>query len=629
MQQSHASLLARIAELELALTHQSRSRSRPTSIMSVSSTASSEPPDELLQLVADLKLERDELNRDVDGWRQRVRDLEHSKSVMERRLDAERRENWLKGEKLGLVEVEKENLSRQLKMKESIVANLTKRLETVEVQYRNALRERDALHEDAETAKRQLADAHIILNAKRSTERDLASCRAALAEEEARNEELLRELERYRSFTSGNPSSTAFSRTQTSAPSRQGLGFQSVDSTSTTVDPEEHQLATKGPFTLKVVEEEECDSQEEDNGLAHYEDEEDSDMSFTGLNRSASFDSFDEDDLPRSVTHLQFAADHGGLDLTPQMQPRSVSASPSPSPSPSPCPTPTGPVHQISTPSHANRASLSKTWTFPRGERSSSPSQKRQPDEVDRFFICLEDMDEPQSAVDEFNKFGDKSVFSEGLKLVDNDACSPFVLPIQSSTSSGMLEPVKEEDDECSDFDCEEVEGGVKFVFSPPMSSTTPSTPSFNQFMDDHDTDEAIPFMFPQRTNNAYQPSSSSSSSSKVSPIVSASPSIGASASPNLNGSVFATPKVKISAPVSRIPPPSPPKFSAPKPRNQPPQRKAVPAFSLKQGNASSSTSTSVQQVSSPKVNSRLPVYTNAKSANGSHFTPRSLSTPA
>ena len=99
-----------------------------------------------------------------------------------------------------------------------------------------------------------------------------------------------------------------------------------------------------------------------DTGNSGSEDEEDSDMSFSGLDRSSSYDSFDEDDLPRSVTHLQFSADHTPLEMTPQVQPRSVSASPSPSPSPSPCPTPTGPVHQISTPNHANRASLSKTW---------------------------------------------------------------------------------------------------------------------------------------------------------------------------------------------------------------------------------------------------------------------------
>ncbi len=202
MQQSHASLLARISELELALSSQGRSRSRPTSIMSdVSSTASSEPPDELLHLVADLKWERDELNRDIDGWRQRVRDLEHSKGVMERRLDAERRENWLKGEKLGLVEVEKENLSRQMKMKESVIANLSQRLETVDAQYRIALRERDAMHEDAETAKRQLADAYSILNVNRSLEHELATTREALAEGQMRNEALQRELEHFNSLT--------------------------------------------------------------------------------------------------------------------------------------------------------------------------------------------------------------------------------------------------------------------------------------------------------------------------------------------------------------------------------------------------------------------------------------------
>ncbi|KAJ2964350.1 hypothetical protein NUW54_g14240 [Trametes sanguinea] len=67
---------ARITDLERAL-KRSGPRSRPVSCASDASSAStalSEPSDEMLQLIADLKAERDELKKDVDGWRNRVAD---------------------------------------------------------------------------------------------------------------------------------------------------------------------------------------------------------------------------------------------------------------------------------------------------------------------------------------------------------------------------------------------------------------------------------------------------------------------------------------------------------------------------------------------------------------------------
>ncbi|KAF8076023.1 hypothetical protein FPV67DRAFT_1664336 [Lyophyllum atratum] len=81
---SHNALLARITDLERALTVRRMSSgglsangsSRPVSIASdfsySSEYGSGEPSDEMLRLVADLKAERDDLKRDVDGWRTRV-----------------------------------------------------------------------------------------------------------------------------------------------------------------------------------------------------------------------------------------------------------------------------------------------------------------------------------------------------------------------------------------------------------------------------------------------------------------------------------------------------------------------------------------------------------------------------
>lgn len=190
LHQSHASLLTRIAELEHAL--QCRSRSRPISLHSDDSTDPSEPPDdEMLQLVADLKAERDELNRDIEGWRQRVRDLEHAKTslghekvALERRLEAERRERWIKDERLSLLETEKDTLHRQLVMKDEELTNIGRRLESMQTQLHQAHLECDSLREDAEISKRQLLEAQRLLEARKGTEAELRRVHEVLRTEQ-------------------------------------------------------------------------------------------------------------------------------------------------------------------------------------------------------------------------------------------------------------------------------------------------------------------------------------------------------------------------------------------------------------------------------------------------------------
>ncbi|KAI0253157.1 hypothetical protein BJV78DRAFT_245670 [Lactifluus subvellereus] len=85
--QSQAALVARISELERTLSF--RTQSRPISVAaSELSSSAPEPTDEMLRLVTDLKAERDELKRDIDGWRTRVGDLEKQTSALALRLDA-------------------------------------------------------------------------------------------------------------------------------------------------------------------------------------------------------------------------------------------------------------------------------------------------------------------------------------------------------------------------------------------------------------------------------------------------------------------------------------------------------------------------------------------------------------
>jgi hypothetical protein len=85
---------------------------------------------------------------------------------------------------------------------------------------------------------------------------------------------------------------------------KHGLGFMSLDSESSTTDVDPDSSDDNIRFSLKIVQEEsnasdEDDYSEEEDALAGYEDEEDTDIS---LQSSSSFGS--EDDLPRSTHHL-------------------------------------------------------------------------------------------------------------------------------------------------------------------------------------------------------------------------------------------------------------------------------------------------------------------------------------
>jgi hypothetical protein len=76
-----------------------------------SGSANGEPSDEMLCLIADLKAERDELKRDMDGWRTRVADLESQIAIFAKRVENERREAWVARCRVG---VEKATLSKKI-----------------------------------------------------------------------------------------------------------------------------------------------------------------------------------------------------------------------------------------------------------------------------------------------------------------------------------------------------------------------------------------------------------------------------------------------------------------------------------------------------------------------------------
>jgi len=455
---SHNALLARITDLENALT--CRARSRPASgVSDVSSGAASEPTDEMLSLITDLKAERDELKRDVDGWRTRVADLEDKVGKFSTRVEAERREAWVARSRLGLLEVEKTGLEKSLKDKDVLFQEVSKQLDSI-TEERNYLKAN--LKEVQEAAKR-----------KQGTEEECTQLQAALQEERQIREDLERMLEHAGLLATPTPETSSFKRQM----------FRSMDSEASLTDVEPFDdIFPKGVTLKAVVEEEDTpvghDEEfdwEEDNGLAGYEDEEDSDVSFESPNGS-SVGSMD--DYSRADLHMD----------TPSLVASDVSShSASPTPTATPAPS-----------KHVANNSLSKTWTFPSRYQLVSPPRYER--EVDRFFGCLEDLDSSPPIGFMAKEPSYKGLFSKNLNADtdSDDEMPPFVFPshvgMVVDTSMKTLGVVHEEEEAGEegeeeqvvevkhideDFDGEEFEGGIRFTFNTPTTPIVSVTPPF------------------------------------------------------------------------------------------------------------------------------------------------------
>jgi predicted nucleic acid-binding Zn-ribbon protein len=449
---SHNVLLARITELERTLRNRS-SRSRPVSYASDASAASSEPSDEMLQLISDLKAERDELKRDVDGWRQRVANADKQVDVLAKRIEAERMDAWVARSRLGLLEVEKASLEKNSREKASA-------LNQSMAENAALARERDGMQHEIMKLNARLKDADAAVD-------ECMRLRTALEQERARREELERLLD-----DAGLLNTPALHHT-THAPGKRPpfavrptsirprvLGFQSIDSESSATDVESMDDSfTKAELTLDAVAEEDSELSEDDDdddGLAGYEDEDDSDLSFSSPGGS-SIGSGDELDIQSNILPT---ADEAVQYLNSSPVPKK--------------------------PTHASRSSISKTWTFPRGNTAPAVQQA---DEVDRFFGCLDDVDSPPLSSEEVRKAMFSFTFASA---VDEEEMPPFVLPcdvgvVVESSSLRSLDIVPEEaeeeeeeeegdaDDEDEELVGEQVDGGIRFTFQiPPIICVTP-----------------------------------------------------------------------------------------------------------------------------------------------------------
>ncbi|KAH9482899.1 hypothetical protein JR316_0004999 [Psilocybe cubensis] len=570
---SHNALLARITDLERALSMRRRESggysnggsSRPASVASNFSSSSAgtsgvngsqagEPSDEMLNLIADLKSERDELKRDVDGWRTRVGDMENQMSVLTKRIEHERRDAWVARSRVGLLEVEKGVLAKKVEALDELLAIHDKEKGDLENQVGSLLKENS-------DSKQRITE----------LEAQVESLRLELANERSKNVKESDPL-----VTPTPRSFDSFKRPGMGLPNKKhGLGFASVDSESSVTDVEQDSSDDCIPvskFPLKSVQEESDevdedgvagydDEDDEDNGLAGYEDEEDTDMS---LQSSSSFDS--EEDLPRSIAHLH----NSGLPSSP-----------------------TTPRPQVFTPprsNHARRATLSKTWTFPFGCQPQTPPKVEEDETVDRFFGCLDDGESDTtgsvpSSPSAYSYEKSKGLFASGFKFASADDNASFFLPDGVGTLADSqdgsdkedkaLSVVAEEDEEETTSETEatgmdsidgedlfgEEIGGIRITFTPPQeepvveerkqiqlvspikrTSPPPILPALNFGIEEDDEDEeeqddirrVIPFNFgrPSREERQASPPPPVTVSA---PVISAPlPPLARSASPSM-----------------------------------------------------------------------------------------------
>jgi predicted nucleic acid-binding Zn-ribbon protein len=366
----HNALLARITDLEKALS--CRPRSRPQSQLSDASSVmesfTSEPTDEMLQLIADLKEQRDDLSRDIDGWRTRVSDLEKQSGLLAQRLDAERREAWVARSRVGLLEVEKAALEKSCENQRQHASEFRGQYQQLQSDYRQVSEELKRVQEDREakiaSSSNEISRLCTSLNQEQSKvatlEKELAAARATII-----------------NLTSAQPQKQH------------------------TPVPDSRSILAAGGHQKDVFVDDDMDDEEEEeeDPLAGYEDEDELDFTFQ------SSTSFGSEDLssPRKTS------------LVPSLS-RSRSGSPVES-IPSPLNVPTL-LPAPAQPTHVSRATLSKTWTFPKAVSVAPPPTSQS--EIDRFFGCLDDNESAPSSpslstVPSYQT--SKDMFSMGFKI--------------------------------------------------------------------------------------------------------------------------------------------------------------------------------------------------------------------
>ncbi|KIJ26993.1 hypothetical protein M422DRAFT_271882 [Sphaerobolus stellatus SS14] len=378
--------------------------------MSETESVSSTPSDELLQLVSDLKAERDELMRDVEGWRKRVSDLEKQIGMLNRRVEAERRDAWVASERMGVLEVEKKRVREDLERARRENNRLESALWTEETARKHAEEERDA--------------------ATQATQEEQEKREAAEREAQRLQAELIQLREHTLRVEADLQAATATPKVSYSI-------HRFDDGDSTDVDEEYIPLGMRSLKLNSVSEEPEHDlpqsirsdsdiGDDSDNELAHYEDDDGLDDDIFG----------DEDHTSSSFGSIHHTNSHLlRLDLSA-----------------------VAPVPAPATSSHTRVGSMERGWSFHQTQ-AQAKTPKALP-KVDHFFECLDAL-ETDDSDGSSGVFATTKLFWHGaMKETEDeeeDDLPPFILPGQGTPpkqkmwkeiEAAKLESVVEEEEE-------------------------------------------------------------------------------------------------------------------------------------------------------------------------------------
>ncbi|KAH6915283.1 hypothetical protein BKA70DRAFT_1093909 [Coprinopsis sp. MPI-PUGE-AT-0042] len=524
---SHKTLVARITDLERALSRRASmggysSTSRPSSIVSditaISesgslSSVAGEPNDEMLAFIRDLKAERDELKKDVEGWRTRVNDLDRKHALLAKRVETERWEAWSARSRAGLLETEKAGLEKRIEDLDKSFAEL----ESDKASLQAANRELQLLNDDKTKRIQELEEELERVKNELKKERESHQHKVLAIRSTSMDSDLLA-TPTPQTFLAQSPPSTASAHL--------GLGLADDDE------------APLFGFTSNVLSEaytEEYTDEDDDSGLAGYEDEDDYDEA------SLSFGS-GNDSFGRSTQDIYSDEEDDYYDEEDVLDSYAEV-------------TPTIPAR----PASPLRGELSSTWSFPRSKSApaaavtESAHQKHR--STDRFFNCLDESDATDDSAPttpiSFNYEQSKDMFARGFQFAAEDD-SPFFFPpgvgtivdepvVETKASNGFLMPlaeVEEEEDEDEAIEEQDLEddtaifgeefGGIRITFTPPdieepaeepeqIQLVSPAKPVSNppvlpdlNFGFGADEDENFMFGLPTPTAKSSSPPSSS-----------------------------------------------------------------------------------------------------------------------
>ncbi|KAL0581209.1 hypothetical protein V5O48_000797 [Marasmius crinis-equi] len=430
---SHNALLTRIQDLERALSvrvrreremetrreslspsphMQMRPLSTGSDITSVSDEGvdgSEGPSDELLSMIRDLKAERDELKRDVDGWRRRVGEGEKAIGVLSKRVESERREAWVARGRVGVAIQEKEILERQVEVERREKEEADSKVEGLQEENQRLVRK-------VRQSEKKLED----------VEEECVLLKERLEQLQREKDEEIERLQRElllakSTFTPSVPT-VVISDTEADdqgVPQVTSLDFDDSFDDSADYDAEAEEADD---------DEDEAEDEDEDDDLAGYEDEDPLDFEES----VSAFSDEDTEDFTFSRKTVQVPA-------TPraQMPPEHPLPTPPSSGLQAGWKFPSRTLDSPATPTaqkqaergHRAARSLSMPWSFPRADTSSASSSApvttpaTEDEDVDRFFGCLEDSSSATSSpstslasLDEPYDYERKNAFTSGLR---------------------------------------------------------------------------------------------------------------------------------------------------------------------------------------------------------------------